>query len=424
MIELIYDFTTKLQSISGRNDKESFIKQHRDVDVIKNFLRYTLDPMLVYGVQDKKLNRHLPKAEPSNSFQNLFECFEYLVENNTGKDEDVKRVASYINSEDEKYHDFLIKSITKSLKLGVTPKSINKAISKALFEEFEVQRGKSFADYESKIKNKVKSTSEKRNGVRGVTFVYQGEKVINKSRQNQIIDGLKLIQNDMINLPSGVYEGELIVKDSHKYKLREVLQETIKIVNSDIELKVVNYEIFDYLTFEEFNGDVTSRKFFERRDTNPVNNLQSEHVFMIPELYRGKDHDEIYKLLDEVVDNGGEGLMVNLDVPYKKGKTNAILKAKKKYSSDLRIIGFEEGKGKYKGKLGAFVLDYKGFKLNCSGMSDEIRTEVWNNQDKYLNVIIEITHEQESQNEKGGLSLEYPSFEHFRFDKDEPSYAH
>lgn len=424
MEDYIYDFVTRLQSINGRNDKESFIKKYKDDETIEKYLKLTLDPMKVYGLQSKKLGKFLDKSYTDKPFSNLFDCFGYLIENNTGRDEDARMVASYISSLDSKLHDFIIKSITKSIKLGVTPKTIDKVLGKELFGLFEVQRGKSYHDYQSKISNKVKSISEKRNGVRCITFVYSNGTILNMSRQNQEITGLNLIKASMKQLPSGVYEGELVVKDSHKYKLREVLQKTIKIVNSDLEDKVVNYEIFDYLTFDEFESKVKSRKFLERRDTNPVNNLESEHIFMIPELYRGKDEDIIFKLLDEVVDNGGEGLMCNLDESYKKGKTNAILKIKKKYTSDLKITGFEEGKGKYKGKLGAFELDYKGFKLNCSGMSDEIRQEVWNNKDKYLGVIIEVEHEQETENEKGGLSLEYPNFVDFRFDKDEVSYAH
>ena len=41
MEEYLYDFTTRLQSISGRNDKEDFIKQYKDVDIVKNYLKYT-----------------------------------------------------------------------------------------------------------------------------------------------------------------------------------------------------------------------------------------------------------------------------------------------------------------------------------------------------------------------------------------------
>lgn len=426
MEEYLYDFTTRLQSISGRNDKEDFIKQYKDVDVVKNFLKYSLNPIISLGIKSTSLKKYLNKTNKERTFTNLFECFEYLTINNTGRDVDIKKVASYIDSLDEHLQDFVFKSVTKTIKLGVTPKTIDKVIGESLFGIFEVQRGKSYHDYRLKVKNKVKSISEKRNGIRCITFVYPDGTIVNKSRQNQVIDGLNLIKNDMKNLKSGVYEGELVVKDSHKYKLREVLQETIKIVNSDSNNKVVNYEIFDYLTFEEFDGDVKSRKFFERRDTNPVNNLVSEHVFMIPELYRGTDENIILNLLDEIVDNGGEGLMCNLDESYKVGKTTAILKVKKKYTSDLRITGFKAGTstGKYKDTLGSFEVDYKGYSLFVGGIPDEIRHKVWNNKDKYLGVIIEVEHEQETENEKGGLSLEYPNFVDFRFDKDEISYAH
>lgn len=424
MIKEIYEFTTRIQSLTGRMEKSEYLYTFKNNDVIKTYLKYVLDPMTVYGIKEKKLDKYLGKTENIIPFQNLFDCFEYLKDNNTGKDVDIKLVASYIDSEEETYHDLIIKSITKSIKLGVTPKTVDETFGEYLFGMFEVQRGKSFSDYAEKMKDKIKSVTEKRNGIRCITFINPDGSIVNKSRQNQTIDGLNDIKNDMKNLPVGVYEGELVVKNSERFKLRDVLQKTIEIVNSDSENKIVNYEIFDYLTFDEFFGNIKSRKFFERRDTNPVNNLNSENVFMIPELIRTSDNSIIYELLNKIVDNGREGLMVNFDVPYKRGKTNAILKVKKHYTSDLKIIGFEEGKGKLKGTLGAFVVDYKGHTLNCGGIDDETRQKVWNNKEFYLGKIIEVKHEQESTNKKGGLSVEYPSFNCFREDKNTPSYAH
>ena len=142
-IELIYDFTTRLQSISGRNDKESFIKQHKDNEVVKSYLKCVLDPMVTFGIQKKKLDKHIGESYVDKPFQSIFECFEYLKENNTGRDSDVKLVASYINSQDEKYRDFLIESITKSIKLGVSPKTLDGIYGEPLFGLFEIQRGKS-----------------------------------------------------------------------------------------------------------------------------------------------------------------------------------------------------------------------------------------------------------------------------------------
>ena len=50
------------------------------------------------------------------------------------------------------------------------------------------------------------------------------------------------------------------------------------------------------------------------------------------------------------------------------------MKIKKFYDFDLQIVGYEEGTGRNKGRLGAFVVDYNGNKVKVgSGYSDEER---------------------------------------------------
>lgn len=411
----------ELQGVSGKLDKEAILRKYKDNKEFQQFLKYTLDKSLVYGVQDKKLNKALKKEYSNSHFDNLFQLFEHLLENSTGNDRTVELVASFINNEPEDLRDFYIKAITKKLRMG-----IDKTVAKVfpdLIEQFEVMRAKSFHDYKDKLKGEF-SVSEKLNGIRCITTKKDGV-IVNKTRQNKVIVGLNDINKEIIQLPDGVYEGELVVKNSEKYRLREVLQETMKIVNSDDENKVVDYWIFDYLSEDEFKAGKSTKKYFDRRDSNPVNSTNFDSVKAIPELYRGNDMNVIDSLLDELVDvRGREGLMYYQDKVYENKRTANILKVKKKYTSDLKVIGFIEGNGKYKGKLGALVLDYKGYELGCSGMSDEQRLEIWNNQDKYLGVIAEVEHEQQSTNEKGGLSVEYPAFIQWRFDKNEVNYAH
>lgn len=423
-IKMLYNISQEIKSTSGKLAKESILKREINNDELKKFLKFVFDPSLVFGLQEKKLQKFLSSKTDDttiNPATDLFQVFEYLAVNNTGRDANAIYVSDFINSQPEIYHEFLIESITKSLKLGVE-KTIVKVFPD-IIEKFEVMRGKSYSDYKDKIKGKQFVLAEKKNGIRCITEK-RGNVIINKTRQNKIITGLNGINEEIKLLDDGIYDGELVIKESWRYKLRDVLQKTMKIVNSDTDDKIVDYWIFDVLTPDEFNERITSRKYFERRDNSPVNNHNFEYVKMIPELYRGNDLAVVDTLLDEMVDKGCEGLMMNFDLPFKTNKTNNILKVKKKYSSDCRVIGFEEGKGKNKGRLGALILDYKGFPLGCSGMTDELRDEIWQNQDRYLGVIAEITHEQESSNEKGGLSLEYPSFEMWRYDKDEVSYAH
>lgn len=416
----------ELQDEPSKNGKIAILNREYENEELKTFLVYLLDTSLVYGLQEKKIRKFLGQSTNQISFQNITEAYSYLLKNNTGTDDDAKLVATFINEVsqgDKELQDIYLKAITKKLRLGLNVATVSKVWTH-LIERFELMKGNSYHINKKGLEGKPFSLSEKMNGIR-CTTIKRGSIIINKTRQNKEILELNDINEDMRELPDGVYDGELVVKNSERFRLREVLQETMKIVNSDLEDKVVDYWIFDYLTEEEFQDGKSKTNYFERRDRNPVEGTDFENVRIIPELYRGTDESVIEGILDEYVDiKGREGLFYYKDLPYVAKRTSNILKIKKKYTSDLLVTGFEEGKGKYKSMLGALVLDYKGFVLNCSGMSDEQRKDIWNNKEKYLGKIVEIEHEQETTNEKGGLSLEYPVFLQWRFDKDEVNYAH
>lgn len=432
----LYDLCAELQSISGKNDKIAFIKNNQDQDFLK-FLGVLLNKLVVFGIQTKKLNKALNLVDSSDynpisdNIVTIFDLFNYLEQNNTGTDEDALIAAAYIHNLPEHLRSWASASITKTLKLGATAKSVNKALGYNLIVEFQVQRGKSYSDEGHKFKNEDKIITEKYDGFRGICVVTNGIPLF-KSRQNKPFNGLPNSGLDdlvkaMTGCPDGYYEGELIVKDRHLYDGRQVLQETKKILGSDEPDKKLDWILFDYVTHEEFAEPETSRGYFQRKDDMYNMDLENKDIQIAKTIYKGKDDKIIYKILDEVVKRGGEGLMANLDRPYKKDKTNHILKIKKKYTSDLRIIGFEAGKstGKHANTLGAFVLEYKGNTVNCGIMSDDVRDKVWNNQAEYLGKIIEVEHEAESWAENSDVpSISYPVFVDFRFDKTEPSYAH
>ena len=129
------------------------------------------------------------------------------------------------------------------------------------------------------------------------------------------------------------------------------------------------------------------------------------------------------EVLSELRSLGAEGAMINLDKPYEFKRSKTLLKLKVMSTCDLRVIGFEEGDGKLKGTLGKVICNYKGYELGVgSGFSEAMRKEVWESQDKYLGVIAEIQYFEETNNDEGGLSLRFPVFKQWRFDKNEESY--
>ena len=58
--------------------------------------------------------------------------------------------------------------------------------------------------------------------------------------------------------------------------------------------------------------------------------------------YEGYDHSEIWKWLDYAERHDWEGVILNLDTPYECKRTKNLIKVKKFYTYDLKVIGVEE----------------------------------------------------------------------------------
>jgi DNA ligase-1 len=204
-----------------------------------------------------------------------------------------------------------------------------------------------------------------------------------------------------------------------------VLQETLKISRKDGEKKNLIFHVFDFLTLDEFqNGKSTFTYPTRRKVFETIIGNRFKWIQYLPVLYQGKDLDVIPGLLKKLEQQGKEGLMLNIcNSYYETKRTSNLLKIKTMQTFDGKVIGFEEGDGKYQGMLGKVIIDYKGFMLGCgSGFTDEDRIEVWNHKEKYINKIAEIQYFRESKNDNGGLSVSFPIFKMWRFDKDSPSF--
>lgn len=147
-----------------------------------------------------------------------------------------------------------------------------------------------------------------------------------------------------------------------------------------------------------------------------------KNILVVPIEYQGSDLSVIQPMLKDVVAKGWEGLMLNKDTKWVNRRNNGILKVKAFKHADIWCTGVIEGDGKYAGTLGSIECDYKGYKLGVSGFTDELRSLYWKNPEKIVGKIVQIKYKEETRNQKGGLSAQFPEFECVRFDKTEPSY--
>ena len=406
----------KIANTSGKNDKIKIIKQNKDNELFVECLKFLLDSDIVTGLSKKKIGKKVKLDKETTS--DIRCIFDYLKQHNTGTDEDITTVQSFTRCMDEDLREFCNGLFTKSLKVGVDVKGVNKAIPN-LIPSFDIMLGsKGELD---KLPKGMKFVTEKYDGVRCFTQIRDG-KIIMKSRQNKVFEGLVEIVSAIadLGLDNVCLDGELLAIDS---PYETVYKDTMKIVSTkDEEKHGVKYMLFDIIPLSEFDNKEGKMKYSDRRawlDTIK----ESKFINVAPILYKGTDIDEVLKVLDECRSNGAEGCMTNTDKPYEFKRSKTLQKLKVMSTCDLRVIGFEEGDGKLKGTLGKIICNYKGFDLGVgSGFSEAMRDEVWNNQDKYLGKISEIQYFEQTNNDEGGLSLRFPVFKQWRFDKEEESY--
>lgn len=92
--------------------------------------------------------------------------------------------------------------------------------------------------------------------------------------------------------------------------------------------------------------------------------------------FRVADRAELQRKLEEVLRQGGEGLMLHLaEAPYLTGRSDVLLKLKPLLDTEAVVVAHLPGKGKYAGLLGALRVempDGKRFTIG-TGLTDAVR---------------------------------------------------
>ena len=189
----------------------------------------------------------------------------------------------------------------------------------------------------------------------------------------------------------------------------------------------LEFVLFDIVPIDSYHKKEDGQTYEQRISIlKHLIQRETKHVRIVPIYGITNDVNIVYRILEDVMAEGQEGLMLNaLSGKYAFGKRSKdLLKVKKMQTCDIKCTGIEEGEGKYAGVLGKIVCDYKGFELRVgSGFTDDQRLLYWNNPDLIVNQLVEIQYFEESKDKKTEeLSLRFPVFKGIRNDKDEVSY--
>lgn len=414
-VKKFFDILSKTSSILA---KKKLLSERAYDQNTRKFLDYLLNPFFVTGISEKKISRPAAK-EPTITFNSFHELMPYIRENHTGSDDILANVQAFLDDAGE-LRDFYIGIITKSIRIGCDVKTVNDALGFELIPVWDVQQAYQFG----KIKlneNEWFSLSQKLNGVRGTFF--EGKLI---SRQGKEFIGLDHIINDIRELiedaENFVVDGELIRKNTDGIPDNDNFRTTTGIINQeDCDKSSIQFVIFDILPKEEFLRGESRLRYKERKEQLETmrnlierNNLDSLRIVDI--LYSGVDASMIDVCLEQMVREGKEGLMLNRDSKYLCKRHNGIMKVKRFYTVDLRVIDVKEGSGRLSGTLGAFVVRYKDNILYVgSGMTDEQRCQFWEDRESLIDRVIEVKYKEESwDKETRRPSLQFPIFVQLR----------
>nr|DAQ36197.1 MAG TPA: THERMOSTABLE DNA LIGASE [Caudoviricetes sp.] len=415
----------ELQESSGKRLQE-ILEEHKDNELLKKVLWFVYNPYIVTGLSSKKINKIVNKQIKYAPAETVEEVFEYLQEHNTGTDIDIAYVLEFIQNKPNQ--EMYSQIFTKELKLGITSKTINKVFPN-LIPEFNVMLAEKYWDRMEELEktNPDIIITQKYDGVRCVA-IHDKSGIKLFSRQGKPIEGLYDLEEQLLWLPFGCFDGELLLnKDNIPSK--DLYRETVTVVNSkDQDKKNIVFNIFDTCEIKEFENGYCSVPCIERKKIiqELEEQMKPDWWKSVPILYYGKyDKDIVQQELNKQIALEHEGVMVNIaNAPYEARRTKNILKVKAMQDCDLKIIGFEEGTGKNKGTLGAIIVDYKGFEVRVgSGFTDQDREYFWANQNELLGRVITVQYFEETTNKKdNSLSLRFPVYLELREKGKEVSY--
>ena len=272
------------------------------------------------------------------------------------------------------------------------------------------------------------TVTEKLDGIRCIALV-KNDSILLITRQGQVVDGLTDVERELKALrrrvdQDFVLDGELLISDREGVPSKDQYKSTVMIVRKDGKKEGIAYNVFDFLTMYEYEKRIGKIPYWDRRNFLHKVVRGTQFVRPLPILYSGKDYTVIDGLLSEQRRQQHEGVMININsAVYKFGRSDALLKYKVMQDVDLEIIDMQEGSGKYSGKLGALIVDYKGTPVGVgSGMSDTDREEMWKHRDDYIGRVAKVQYFEETHGEDGLPSLRFPVFLELRVHGKEVSY--
>ena len=119
----------ELQGEHGALRKRELLRKYKDDDNFCKLLYYALNPMLTYKISESTLRRRT-QYDPKITLTmcDIFDVCETLSKRKALDDVTIYQVTSFLSCLETEEAEFYIELLSKTLRLGVTAKTVNKEI--------------------------------------------------------------------------------------------------------------------------------------------------------------------------------------------------------------------------------------------------------------------------------------------------------
>jgi len=412
------EFIDQMQATSSSLEKVEILKNQSEF--IQKVLEYTYNPFKQYHVTGKTCIKNNDLCGHGLALD-LFELLDKLNTREVTGHNAIKLVNRFATNYPRTDSELIYNIIDKDLKIRTGAKVINKAFLN-LIPEFNVALAQNYEPKLASFGENVNETwyaSRKLDGVRCLAIVDENGNCRLYSRMGKEFTTLDKIKYaiEATGIINTVFDGEICLLDKDG---NEDFQSVMKeIRRKDHQIENPTFMMFDMLHLTEFNNKKSTDTLGERLHKLRSWQLNCNGTLRYLDQSIITDERHFDKWTQMAGDNNWEGFMLRKDVGYEGKRSKNLLKVKTFFDAEYKVVDCDfgpmsvvrDGKEEQETMLAQVYIEHKGYKVKVgSGFSQEQRIKYMT--EDIVGKTITIQYFSETTNDKGGISLRFPTIKH------------
>lgn len=275
----------------------------------------------------------------------------------------------------------------------------------------------------------------KLDGVRCYIKMVDGDIRMFSRKHKEFVSCPHIVTNEFVQKFFEMYPDAILDGELYNHELKDDFNKIVSLVKKSkpkTEDLVESAKMVQYHCFDSYYPDDADLPYIHRKgrllylwindttlpweDKQPLSYDNFRIVGTIPMKWQGgvlvgvshiHTENDVEKEIELFTSQGYEGIMLKKDVPYFFGRSFDMLKYKKFFDKEYRIVDFEEGNGNLVGIAAAVICeteDGQTFKAGVMGTQDYAR-DLFTNKDLYKGKMATIVYQALTpvQNGKGGV---------------------